>query len=85
MRGHQLVQEGWALFEKACMEVGAGELPQLLRYLKLATTPTPPETPVKEEVKEEEPMDVTSAGPSVKKEEMTTFIEKPIHISLGVN
>ena len=67
------------------MEVGAGELSQLLRYLKSATTPTPPATPVKEEVKEEEPMDVTSAGASVKKEEMTTFIEKPIYISLGVN
>ena len=65
------------------MEVGTGELPQLLRYLKLATTPTPPPTPVKEEVKEEEPIDVTLAGPSVKKEEMTMFIEKPIHLSLG--
>ena len=65
------------------MEVGAGELPQLLRYLKLATTPTPLPTPVKEEVKEEEPIDVISAGSSVKKEEITMFIEKPIHISLG--
>ena len=46
-RGHQLVAEGWALFEKTCSEVGAGELPQLLRYVKQATTPTPtPGTPI---------------------------------------
>ena len=87
-RGHQLVQEGWSLFEKTCTEVGARELPQLLQYLKSATTLTPPVTPVKGEVKEEEQMDVTSTGPSgtsVKKEDMTMFIEKPIHISLGDN
>ena len=41
-RGHKLVADGWALFEKTCSEVGAGELPQLLRYVKQATTPTPP-------------------------------------------
>ena len=40
-RGHKLVADGWALFEKTCSEVGAGELPQLLRYVKQATTPTP--------------------------------------------
>ena len=67
------------------MEVGAGELPQLIRYLKLATVLTPPATPVKGKVKEEEPMDVTSVGPSVKKEDMMMFIEKPIHISLRDN
>ena len=70
------------------MEVGAGELLQLIRYLKLATALTPPATPVKGKVKEEEPMDVTSAGPSgpsVKKEDMMMFIEKPIHISLRDN
>ena len=86
LRGHQLVQEGWALFEKTCTDVGVGELSQLPQYLKSATTPTPPTTPVKVEVMKEEEMDVTSVGPSdasVKKEDITTFIEKPIHISLG--
>ena len=61
-RGHELVAQGWAAFEKTCTEVGVGELPQLLQYIKTHTTPTPTATPVKEE---EEVMDV---GP-VKKEE----------------
>ena len=69
--------EGWAAFEKTCKEVGAGELPQLLRYVKTATTPTPTSTPTKFETKEEETDEeataMTSAG----------FIEKPIHISVG--
>ena len=73
-RGHEMVAQGWAAFEKTCTEVGAGELPQLLQYLKTHTTPTPTATPVKEE--EEEPMDV-----GVKKEE--AIVEKPIHISFG--
>ena len=51
-QGHQLVAEGWAAFEKTCNEVGAGELPQLLRYVKTATTPTPTPTPTKFETKE---------------------------------
>ena len=75
--------EGWAVFEEMCSEVGAGELPQLLRYVKMATSPTPTPTPTKVEPKEEA-MDVeatamTSADPS----KMTHFIEKPIHISVG--
>ena len=37
--------EGWTLFEQTCEEVGPGELPQLLRQLKSATTPTPTPTP----------------------------------------
>ena len=81
-RGHQLVAEGWALFEKTCSEVGVGELPQLLRYAKQATTPTPTPTstptptPIKEE-QGEEAMDV-------KHEEKPTQIwEKPIHVTEG--
>ena len=74
--------QGSAQFE--CSEVGAGELPQLLQYVKshMTSTPTPtPMTPVKQEMKEEEeeeeePMDVGAV-----KSEM--IIEKPIHISLG--
>ena len=56
--GHRMVTEGWTLFERMCEEVGPGELPQLVRQLKSATTPTPaspgPSTPVKEEPMEEE-------------------------------
>ena len=53
-----MVTEGWTLFERTCEEVGPGELPQLLRQLKSATTTTPaspgPSTPVKTEPMEEE-------------------------------
>ena len=77
-RGHELVAQGWAAFEQTCTEVGVGELPQLLQYVKTHTTTTPTATPVKEEVKEEEEaMDVEPA----KKEE--GIIEKPIHVSFG--
>ena len=73
--------EGWTKFEKACNEVGVGELSQLLQYVKTHTTPTPTPTPtpmlVKQEMKEEqEPMDVGAVKSDV-------IIEKPIHISLG--
>ena len=71
-RGYEMVAQGWVAFERTCMEVGVGELPQLLQYVKTHTTPTPTATPVKEE--EEEPMDV-----GVKKEE--AIMEKPIHVS----
>ena len=78
--------EGWAKFEKVCQEVGAGELPQLLQYVKTHTTPTPTPTPttsVKQEMKEEqeqEPMDVGAVKSEVIQK---PIIEKPIHISLG--
>ena len=56
--GHRMVTEGWTLFKRTCEEVGPGELPQLLRQLKSATTPTPTSpgcsTPVKTEPMEEE-------------------------------
>ena len=55
-RGHEMVAQGWAAFERMCTEVGVRELPQLLQYVKTHTTPTPTATPVKEQ--EEEPMDV---------------------------
>ena len=73
-RGHEMVTQEWAAFERTCMEVGVGELPQLLQYVKTHTIPTPTATPVKEE--EEEPMDV-----EVKKEE--AIVEKPIHVSFS--
>ena len=73
--------EGWAAFEATCKEVGAGELPQLLRYVKTATTPTPTHTPTptKFEIKEEKMDATTSADPP----KIGELIEKPIHISVG--
>ena len=74
--------QGWVQFERACTEVGVGELPQLLQYVKTHTTPTPT-APVKQEVKqgkeeqEQEPMDVEA---EVKAEKI---VEKPIHVSFG--
>ena len=70
-RGHELVAQGWAAFERTCTEVGVGELPQLLQYVKTHTTPTPTATLVKEELVEE-PMDVGG----VKKEEAMAIVEK---------
>ena len=75
--------EGWAAFEETCKEVGARELPQLVRYVKMATTPSPTPTSTKFKTKQEE-MDVevtamTSADPP----KISEFIEKPIHISVG--
>ena len=76
-----MVYEGWKSFEETCSEVGVGELPQLLRYLKMATTPTPTATPMKMEPKEEaEEMEVgAESTPGTSGQ----FIEKPIHISVG--
>ena len=83
--GHRMVAEGWTLFEKTCEEVGPGELPQLLRQLKSATTPTPaspgpgPSTPVKEErMEEEEIKQLADEGVSGSR-----FIETLIMIKLG--
>ena len=81
--GHRMVTEGWTLFKRMCEEVGPGELPQLLRQLKSATTPTPaspgPSTRVKTEPMEEEEeieqladLGVSGSG----------FIETPIMIKL---
>ena len=69
--------QGWAAFERTCLEMGGGELPQLLQYVKTHTTPTPTATPVKEE-QEQEPMDV-----GVVKTEEKPIVEKPIHVSFG--
>ena len=73
-RGHEMVAQGWAAFERTCMEVGVRELPQLLQYVKTHTTPTPTATSVKEE--EEEPMDVAGFTKEA-------IVEKPIHVSFG--
>ena len=75
--------EGWAAFEKTCNEVGAGELPQLLRYVKMATTPTPTPTPTKFETKEEETDEEATATTSADVPKISGIIEKPIHISVA--
>ena len=76
-RGHELVAQGRAQFERTCLEVGVGELPQLLQYVKTHMTPTStpiPTMPIKKEMEEEDvPMDVKS----------DVIIEKPIHVSRG--
>ena len=79
--GHRAVAEGWTLFEQTCEEVGPGELPQLLRQLKSATTPTPtptpgPSMPTKEE---EVPMEEDVAV----KQECEEINKTPIMIKLG--
>ena len=81
--GHRMVTEGWTLFKCTCEEVGPGELPQLLRQLKSAMTPTPaspgPSTPVKTEPMEEEEIEqLADVGVSG-----SGFIETPIMIKLG--
>ena len=78
---------GWAKFEKVCSDIGAGELPRLLQYVKSKMTPTPTLTPmtlVKQEMKqereEEEPMDVGAIKTEVIDK---LIIGKPIHSRLG--
>ena len=80
-RGYQMVYEGWKSFEETSSEVGVGELPQLLRYLKMATTPTPTATPTKMEPKEEAEED--GGGSRINSWYFRAVIEKPIHISVG--
>ena len=59
-----MVSDGWVLFEKTAEETAPGELRQLLRSLKMSTTPpatlTTP-TKVKKEEEEEEEENGTGA------------------------
>ena len=85
--GHRAVAEGWTLFEQTCEEVGPGELPQLLRQLKSATTPTPtpgPTTPTKEREREssEVPMEEDVGDIEVKQEQGAEINKNPIMIKL---
>ena len=57
------------------MEVGVGELPALLRYVKTTTTPTPTSTPTPTPILEEQ-MDV-------EEHKQKPIIEKPIHVTEG--
>ena len=85
--GHRMVMEGWTLFEKTCEEVGPGELPQLLRQLKSATTPSPgpstATTPVKTEPMEEEEVQQPEGVEPEASASASGFIETPIMIKLG--
>ena len=88
--GHRMVSKEWTLFEHMCEEVGPGELPQLLRKLNSAMTPTPPATPVPstptapvktQPMEEEEAKQLVGmAGPEFGAAE---FIEMTIMIKLG--
>ena len=56
--GFQMVSDGWVLFEKTAEETAPGELRQLLRSLKMSTTPpATPTTPMKVKQEEEEAME----------------------------
>ena len=71
--------EGWAFFKTTSSEVGAGELPQLLWYVKQTTTPTPTTpTPTKLELGEKEEMEVEPEEKPIK-----PIQEKPIYMSGG--
>ena len=41
-RGHKLVADGWALFEKTCSEVGGGGTPTAAAVRETSDYPQPP-------------------------------------------
>ena len=72
--GHQMVAQGWVLFEEVVKDAGAGDLPQLLRSIKTMTTPPPATPPPK--------MDVSGVTPlPVKKEHGTG--EELVYVKVG--
>ena len=75
-KGHKMVYEGWTLFEKTAEETAPGELWQLLRSLKMTTTPPPTPTKMKEEKEVGEEQMEEEPGPS-------KIVEKPIYVKLG--
>ena len=76
--------EGWTLFEQTCEEVGPGELPQLLRQLKSATTPTPTPTPgLTTPTKESSKVPMEEDVAEVKQEQGVEINKNPIMIKLG--
>ena len=77
-----MVSDGWVLFEKTAEETAPGELRQLLRSLKMSTTPpATPTTPTKvkkeEEEEEEEEMEQEPG--------MSKIVETPIYVKLEDN
>ena len=75
-KGHKMVYEGWAFFEKTAEEMAPGELRQLLCSLKMTTTPPPTPTKMKEEKEEGEEQMEDEPGPS-------KIVEKLIYVKLG--
>ena len=72
-----MVSDGWVLFEKTAEETAPGELRQLLRSLKMSTTPpATPTTPMK--VKKEEKEMEQEPGTS-------KIVETPIYVKLEDN
>ena len=71
-----MVYEGWALFEKTAEETAPGELQQLLRSLKMTTTPPLTPTKMKEEKEEGEEWMEDEPGP-------LKIVEKLIYVKLG--
>ena len=72
-----MVSDGWVLFEKTAEETAPGELRQLLRSLKMSTTPlATPITPTK--VKQEEEAMEQEPGTS-------KIVETPIYVKLEDN
>ena len=71
-----MVSDGWALFEKMAEETAPGELRQLLRSLKMSTTPPATwTTPTK--VKKEEEEEAMEQEPGTSK-----IVETPIYVNL---
>ena len=82
-QGHRMVSDGWVLFEKTAEETAPGELRQLLRSLKMSTTPpATPTTPtkVKKEEEEEEKEEEMEQEPGTSK-----IVETPIYVKLEDN
>ena len=77
-KGHEMVSDGWVLFKKMAEETAPGELSQLLRSLKMSTTPpAAPTTPMKVKEEEEEAME---QEPGTSK-----IVETPIYVKLEDN
>ena len=69
-----MVEQGWDLFEEAVKDAGSGDLLQLLRSIKMMTTPPPATPPPK--------MDVSEVTPSPVKKEPGTRGE-PVYVKVG--
>ena len=73
-----MVSDGWVLFEKTAEETAPGELRQLLRSLKMSTSPLPTLTTPMKVKKEEEEMEQEEPGTS-------KIVETPIYVKLEDN
>ena len=82
--GHQMVADGWKLFEEAVESVGAGDLPQLLRSVRSMTTPPPP-TPAPSPVPALMDVTPTSSQPDTSQaaSPVKTEGEEPVVVLVG--